>query len=429
MFECIESSKQTLNFKVQGTPVHQFLKVHLFWKLVNLDQLRKINRSSLKFPIVELRSLFGNSNKHNYMVFDTSADLEEIQHKYIHSYILDNSTIIRKSCGNKEKKVICRESLEIIIKFLSLILPITIFNIYSYPYLKMLRNNGFKCSTYFILRKSSEFFWSILFWRLIFTIRKPQVIIVTDTCEVAILRAADISNIKTLEIQHGIYYREHPMFYSSTAYDALKKKWVKASQYLTFGEYWSNYLNIIYNENVATVQGKKKITGDPFLGASESILITLQGRETCKIKSIIKKVINYTLNYTHLTVKVKKHPVYACDWIDDIDEKLNKKFVLLDENTTIDQALIGTMHLLTVSSATIYDALSVGINVIVIDLDYSSNNDINFLKSVGVSTIKDITGFPNALVLTDSKLLNAGRMFVDEYDDKILARELNIEFS
>ena len=147
------------------------------------------------------------------------------------------------------------------------------------------------------------------------------------------------------------------------------------------------------------------------------------------ILEIIKKVVHYTLNYTHLTVKVKKHPVYACDWIDDIDEKLHEKFVLLDDNTTIDRALIGAKHLLTVSSATIYDALSVGINVIVIDLDYSSNNDIDFLKSIGINTIKDITEFPNALVLTDNKLVNAGQMFVAEYDDKILARELNIEFS
>ena len=128
-------------------------------------------------------------------------------------------------------------------------------------------------------------------------------------------------------------------------------------------------------------------------------------------------------------MKIKKHPVYACDWIDNIDEKLHEKFVLLDDNTTIDRALNGAKHLLTVSSATIYDALSVGINVIVIDLDYSSNNDVDFLKSIGINTIKDITEFPNALVLTGNRLVNAGRMFVDEYDDKILARELSIEFS
>ena len=63
----------------------------------------------------------------------------------------------------RKKNVVCRESLEIIIKLLSRILPITVFNFYSYPYLQMLKDNGLKLSTYFILRKSSEFFWSILF--------------------------------------------------------------------------------------------------------------------------------------------------------------------------------------------------------------------------------------------------------------------------
>jgi len=255
-------------------------------------------------------------------------------------------------------------------------------NASEYEQLASAANRAFGAGTLdagHVRKTYAKFRWQVRFYSLLLRHLRPKAVLVADTGEYALMRAAQSKGIRFIELQHGIFSSDHPDALPAAALSQAQGNLLLPDVLAVYGEYWRDCLGSsalasldrivlcgcaaidFYRSLRAAAHCYRKFS-DPL-----RVLLTSQGFSVEELVGFIRDVLQQLDRPIELSIKL--HPIY-----DDA-----KSYVELDGDGRVRVLESGhSMHTyqliaesdvhLSISSACHYDALALGVPTIVLGL-------------------------------------------------------------
>lgn len=225
----------------------------------------------------------------------------------------------------------------------------------------------------------AKFRWQVWFYSLLFGRVRPNAVLVADTGEYALMRAAQLRGIRFVELQHGIFSADHPDALPAAALSQTQGDLLVPDVLAVYGEYWRDCLGSSALASLgritlcgcAAIEEYRSLREAAQSHRSPSdplrVLLTAQGLSVLELVGFIQSFLQQLDRTIELSIKL--HPIY-----DDADsyETLaddERVHVLESGHSMPTYQLIAESDVhLSISSACHYDALALGIPTIVLGL-------------------------------------------------------------
>ncbi len=240
------------------------------------------------------------------------------------------------------------------------------------------RGLGLEITAERISRELHYFYWGRRVYRGLLKRVHPQAVLISNTNEFAMLAAARDLGVRSYELQHGIFSRNHPDALPAEA-KAYKDTLLVPDKVLLFGEYWREELaaNGFYEDELLPVgslrmEKYRRQRGVKRTDGPIQVVFTTQGLAVPQVAAFLRDFMALA-GETGLDVAltVKLHPVY------DPSPELYRQALGMDKRVRI---VLGTeipstftllsqadLHL-SIASACHYDALGLGVPTVVVAL-------------------------------------------------------------
>ncbi len=227
-----------------------------------------------------------------------------------------------------------------------------------------------------IQKKVSQVVWMSRIYTIILKWIRPRACLVADTGEFALLIACKNLEIRSIELQHGIFSRFHPHILPEGHRSKFPHLLLPGS-IAVYGEFWKSELkgsdqfahNIIHPIGNALLE-KYRPVHENFIKGSElfSMVLTTQGLDRRELIQFLSAFLLASKDSFNLTLKL--HPAYDPDSsvYDELTKDPRIRIVSgLFEPNTFDLIARSNLHL-SIASACHYDALSIGTMSCVLNL-------------------------------------------------------------
>lgn len=209
---------------------------------------------------------------------------------------------------------------------------------------------------------------------------RPGFVLVADTGEFELFAAAKDRGIRCVELQHGIFTRNHPHALGVTA-GAHRERLIVPDALLLFGPYWEEELRAggFYRDELC-------VTGSPQIdrfrarrdevrksheGAS-NVLVTSQGVATDELARFLAETMSLArAGGFECRVDLKLHPIYDSSSRKIYERALrghDVRILASDQRPSTLELLSAADAHVSISSACHYEALGIGVPTIVIPL-------------------------------------------------------------
>lgn len=232
-----------------------------------------------------------------------------------------------------------------------------------------------------IVRTLRRFYWTKRFYRWLFMRIKPAFVLTANTGEFAIWAAAQALGITTVDFQHGVFTHSHPDTISRDVMDG-PADFIIPKMMLLYGDYWLTELKKMHDVGAKLVPvghhqidrfRKIRLARIQDLRTEQQcrVLLTTQGVDQANLIIFMSKVLALAQGRMNLSLVIKLHPVY------DPDKSVYERAFNQDARVRILKGTEGpsTFSLLaqshfhvSISSATHFDALGIGVPTIVLPL-------------------------------------------------------------
>jgi hypothetical protein len=238
---------------------------------------------------------------------------------------------------------------------------------------------GDEALTYATIRSIlAAFYWRKRLWALILSRVKPRIILVTNPGEFGLTAAAKSHGAQVIEIQHGIVDEFHPSYSLTTAAlpyrtsmpipDLLFLHGEHWRQELSKRGFWGNALRVVGNPHVDLYRRPGSERGQ---GQARRVVFTSQGIATDMASDLLAGCLEELRGRSEINLIVKMHPVYDAD-THAYEEKLavypNVSLYKSNEGPSTFALLASADVHISISSATHYNALALGVPTIVLKL-------------------------------------------------------------
>lgn len=213
----------------------------------------------------------------------------------------------------------------------------------------------------------------------ILDVLRPELVLVADTGEFELFSAAKERGIRCVELQHGIFTREHPHALGTTA-AAHREQLIVPDALLLFGTYWEDELRAggFYRDEL-------RVTGSPRIDRFRIQRdVRPRSRQTCRVIATSQGIatgelagfLEETISLARATgfdcrLDVKLHPIY-----DALSRKIYEsllgggdvRILASDERPSTLELLSAADAHVSISSACHYESLGIGVPTIVLPL-------------------------------------------------------------
>lgn len=227
-----------------------------------------------------------------------------------------------------------------------------------------------------LLRRVSHVYWESKLYRLLIVALRPKIVIVADCAEYALRLACAKESIFFMELQHGVFNREHP--------DAIPN-WVSGSDdellipnaLACFGRYWVDQLFHVKQGRNAFIAGNSLIDRYKLLKSKERrsgvlrILISSQGHSVNELCRWVRNMMISIPPSLVVELTIKLHPRYdhGNTAYDVLEATYDATIVDGASTRNIWELLSDSDIHLSISSACHFDAASLNVVSIVVPLD------------------------------------------------------------
>ena len=223
--------------------------------------------------------------------------------------------------------------------------------------------------------------WAKCQYRRVLERVRPELVLVADTGEFELFAAAKEQGVRCVELQHGLFTRNHPDALGATAV-AQRARLIVPDALFLFGAYWEDELRAggFYGDEL-------RVTGSPRIdrfrarralarerdGGARRVLVTTQGLATEELAGLLAATARLARAAGRdLQVDLKLHPIYDSSSKAIYDEALAGVAgvrVLASEEppSTLELLSVADAHV-SISSACHYEALGLGVPTIVVPL-------------------------------------------------------------
>jgi hypothetical protein len=167
-----------------------------------------------------------------------------------------------------------------------------------------------------ISRIASSMWWQIRLYRLLLRRLGARFAIVTDTCEYALSMAARREKVRFVELQHGVFGKQHPDVIPVDAPGSADEL-LLPENIAVFGEYWREQLMGTALERVritpvgsSQIERARRLRGARTHTARRRLLVTSQGLDTARFGAWLNDMLVAAPTGTEYDVVVKLHPAY-----------------------------------------------------------------------------------------------------------------------
>lgn len=224
-----------------------------------------------------------------------------------------------------------------------------------------------------------HFYWSKRLWGGLLSRVRPSCVLTADPGEHALVAAAREAAIPVVELQHGISDRWHPG-YSWTGYAVpYRSRMPIPDRTFLYGEHWRRELDAhgFWGDALRVVGSprmdhyRSRIAPDRD-GGPPTLLVTTQGIEVRETAGFLARVLEVArAEGVEIRLVVKLHPVNEPDrapYAERFGSDPRATILLGNEGpSTFDLLTRADFHL-SISSATHYDALGLGVRTIILGL-------------------------------------------------------------
>jgi len=302
----------------------------------------------------------------------------------------------------------------------------------------MRENGGIDVRPGPLLRRISQVHWEAKLYRWLLKRLQPSVVIVADCAEYALRLACAREDIVFVEIQHGLFDRDHP--------DAVPD-WVEGTDdelllpdaLACYGQYWIDRLSTTRqwvnafpagNGLVDRYRKDRSVEGqqDVF-----RILVSSQGLHVEKLCSWLTIMMASAPAKLAVELTVKLHPVYDVGYqsYESLQTNYGAKVISGSAMPNIWELLSNSDLHLSISSACHFDAASLGVISIVIPLDghelmIDSVDDQSIFLAYGPSDVWQIMSGDKCLENQTNREKYSKASFADNMEQHF-RKELSIE--
>lgn len=225
----------------------------------------------------------------------------------------------------------------------------------------------------------AKFRWQVWLYSLLLKRLRPKAVLVADTGEYALMRAAQKNGIRFIELQHGIFSPDHPDALPAEALFQTQADLLLPDLLAVYGDYWRDCLVSTALASLGRIVAcgcsaideyrslranfrSHRLPSDPM-----RILLTAQGFSVGELVDFIGEFLRLTDRSFELCIKL--HPIY--------DEETSYRVLASDLRVRILESshsipthqLIAESDIhLSISSACHYDALALGVPTVVLGL-------------------------------------------------------------
>lgn len=237
---------------------------------------------------------------------------------------------------------------------------------------------GFDPAT--VERRLLLFRWATRLYGRVLDRVQPRFVLVADTSEFELFAAAKERGIRCVELQHGVFNRNHPHALGATA-AAHRERVIVPDALLLFGPYWEDDLRVggFYGDEL-------RVTGSPRIDRfrarrndahrederSCTVLVTSQGVATEELAGFLAEAMSLARASgfaCHFDVKL--HPIYDSSSRETYELALRGGDVRIlaseQRPSTLELLSAADAHI-SISSACHYESLGIGVPTIVLPL-------------------------------------------------------------
>lgn len=230
-----------------------------------------------------------------------------------------------------------------------------------------------------VMLQLGMFDWSRRYWRWLLKRLAPRAVLVADAGDHALAAAAKECSVPVIEFQHGIIDLYNPAYSLSRAAASSRESLPVSDFLFLHGEYWKEVLDHhgFWNDRVR-VTGNTRV--DAFRRRREpydpsrpfQLVFTSQGFARREAALFFQTFLQYVPKTLALKLIIKLHPVYDTDksgYLDAISRDGRVAVLRAEEGLSIFELLADSDLHLSISSATHYDALALGVSTVVVALE------------------------------------------------------------
>jgi hypothetical protein len=225
-----------------------------------------------------------------------------------------------------------------------------------------------------------RFYWSKRIYKWILRRLQPRVVMASDTGEFSLWAAAHELGIPAIEIQHGVFSRNHPNALPSTA-KPYKGSIVVPDRIFLHGDYWKNELDKSH-----FFSGELVSIGSPhidhyrkcrssFLATRQekmpiNLLLTTQGLDRQRLVSFLDEFLGLADTKLDFSLTIKLHPNETDKepYIQAFGMNDRVRVLLAHElPSTFELMYKSDLHL-SIASAAHYDAIGLGVPTVIFPL-------------------------------------------------------------
>lgn len=225
----------------------------------------------------------------------------------------------------------------------------------------------------------AKFRWQVCFYSLLLQRLRPKAVLVADTGEYALMRAAQKSGIRFIELQHGIFSPDHPDALPAEALSQTQGDLLLPDLLAVYGDYWRDCLACSALASLDRIVACGCSAIDQYRGLRASalrnrspsdpmrLLLTAQGFSVAELVCFIREFMCLVGRPVELSIKL--HPIYDEEASYRVLAPDSRVRILESGHATPTHQLIAEsdMHL-SISSACHYDALALGVPTVVLGL-------------------------------------------------------------
>lgn len=231
-------------------------------------------------------------------------------------------------------------------------------------------------------RTLRRFYWSKRLYSSLLKRIQPLFVMTADQNEYAIWAAANHLGIPVLEFQHGLFPRYDPDGALPDVPDHQREGMIVARRILLYGEYWLNELKqgrfyrdelvVVGSPLIDTYRKKRAEVAQKNKDRSHiTILLTTQGIDRVRLIEFIARFLASAQGKLEYRLYIKLHPGFEKDkqaYENRLGGYPNVNILLgADDPSTYDLQCMTDFHI-SISSASHYDALGIGVPTIILPL-------------------------------------------------------------
>jgi hypothetical protein len=222
------------------------------------------------------------------------------------------------------------------------------------------------------------FHWKRRLWARVLARVAPRVVLITDPGEFALVAAAKERGASVVEMQHGIIDRYNPSYSWPAAAvphraampipDLMFLHGEHWRRELAGAQFWGDALRVVGNPRVDLYRSERARRHG---GDKRRLVFTSQGIAVKEAADFLARCMELARGTVELEVVLKLHPVYdeeTKDYAERLGTFANVRIVRGNEAPSTLALLASADVHLSISSATHYDALALGVPTVVLPL-------------------------------------------------------------